>query len=242
MIVFAHRGESGIYPENTILAFEEALKSGVNGIELDVHKTKDGKLAVIHDETIDRTFLGTGLVKDYDLRDLKKLENRNEKFRDNIDSIIGTLEEVILLASFRDDFTLNIELKTDVIHYDGIERDVLEMLDSYDMIDTTIISSFNHESLKICKEINKNIRTAALYSEPIKDIVNYAKNLGVYAIHPSYNLVTEELIRQCHENNILVNTYTVNEASVMKKLIEEKVDGIITDYPKLALEVLNEYK
>lgn len=242
MIVFAHRGESGTYPENTILAFEEALKSGVNGIELDVHKTKDGKLAVIHDESIDRTFWGTGLVKDYDLRDLKKLKNRDEKFSDNIDSIIGTLEEVILLASFRDDFTLNIELKTDVIHYDGIERDVLEMLDSYDMIDTTIISSFNHKSLKICKEINKDIRTAALYSEPIKDVVNYAKNLGVYAIHPSYNLVTEELIKECHENNILVNTYTVNEASIMKKLIDEKVDGIITDYPKVALEVLNEYK
>ena len=242
MIVFAHRGESGTYPENTILAFEAALKSGVNGIELDVHKTKDGKLAVIHDESLDRTFLGKGLVKDHDLRDLKKLKNKDEKYTTNIDSIIATLEEVLLLISFRDDFTLNIELKTDVIHYENIERDVLEMLDSYDMIDTTIISSFNHESLKICKEINKNIRTAALYSEPIDNVVEYARKLGVYAIHPSYNLIDEDLIKKCHENNILVNTYTVNEVSVMKRLIEEKVDGIITDYPKLALEVLNQYK
>ncbi|MDO4535360.1 MAG: glycerophosphodiester phosphodiesterase [Clostridium perfringens] len=242
MIVFAHRGYSGEYPENTILAFEEALKSGVNGIELDVHKTKDGKLAVIHDESIERTFLGEGLVKDYDLRDLKKLSNRDEKFRDNIDSIIGTLEEVILLISFRDDFTLNIELKTDVIHYDGIERDVLEMLDSYDMIDTTIISSFNHESLRICKEINKNIRTAALYSEPIEDVVGYAKDLGVYAIHPDYKLVDEDLIKECHENNILVNTYTVNEKETMRKLISVRVDGIITDYPNRALDILNESK
>ena len=155
MRIFAHRGYSGKYPENTMLAFEGALKLSVNGIELDVHKTKDGKLAAIHDEIIDRTFLGNGLVKDYDLRDLKKLENRDEKFRENIDSIIGTLEEVILLVSFKDDFVLNIELKTDVIHYNGIEEDVLEMLDSYDMIENTIISSFNHESLKICKKINK---------------------------------------------------------------------------------------
>lgn len=239
MIVFAHRGYSGEYPENTVLAFEEALKAEANGIELDVHKTRDGKLAVIHDESIDRTFLGEGLVKDYDLRDLKKLENRNEKFRDNIDSIIGTLEEVILLISFRDDFTLNIELKTDVIHYEGIERDVLEMLDSYDMIDNTIISSFNHESLKICKEINKDIRTAALYSEPIDDIVSYAKNLGVYAIHPDYKLVNENLIKECHKNNILVNTYTVNEKEDIERLIKEGIDGIITDYPNLVLEVLN---
>lgn len=221
-----------------MLAFEGALKLSVNGIELDVHKTKDGKLAAIHDESIDRTFLGNGLVKDYDLRDLKKLENRDEKFRENIDSIIGTLEEVILLVSFKDDFVLNIELKTDVIHYNGIEEDVLEMLDSYDMIENTIISSFNHESLKICKKINKNIKTAVLYSEPIEDIVNYAKELGVYAIHPDYKLVDKSLIKKCHENNILVNAYTVNEKEDIERLIEEGIDGIITDYPNIALEIL----
>lgn len=238
MRIFAHRGYSGKYPENTMLAFEGALKLSVNGIELDVHKTKDGKLAAIHDESIDRTFLGNGLVKDYDLRDLKKLENRDEKFRENIDSIIGTLEEVILLVSFKDDFVLNIELKTDVIHYNGIEEDVLEMLDSYDMIENTIISSFNHESLKICKKINKNIKTAVLYSEPIEDIVNYAKELEVYAIHPDYKLVDKSLIKKCHENNILVNAYTVNEKEDIERLIEEGIDGIITDYPNIALEIL----
>lgn len=238
MRIFAHRGYSGKYPENTMLAFEGALKLSVNGIELDVHKTKDGKLAAIHDESIDRTFLGNGLVKDYDLRDLKKLENRDEKFRENIDSIIGTLEEVILLVSFKDDFVLNIELKTDVIHYNGIEEDVLEMLDSYDMIENTIISSFNHESLKVCKKINKNIKTAVLYSEPIEDIVNYAKELGVYAIHPDYKLVDKSLIKKCHENNILVNAYTVNEKEDIERLIEEGIDGIITDYPNIALEIL----
>lgn len=238
MRIFAHRGYSGKYPENTMLAFEGALKLSVNGIELDVHKTKDGKLAAIHDESIDRTFLGNGLVKDYDLRDLKKLENRDEKFRENIDSIIGTLEEVILLVSFKDDFILNIELKTDVIHYNGIEEDVLEMLDSYDMIENTIISSFNHESLKVCKKINKNIKTAVLYSEPIEDIVNYAKELGVYAIHPDYKLVDKSLIKKCHENNILVNAYTVNEKEDIERLIEEGIDGIITDYPNIALEIL----
>lgn len=238
MRIFAHRGYSGKYPENTMLAFEGALKLSVNGIELDVHKTKDGKLAAIHDESIDRTFLGNGLVKDYDLRDLKKLENRDEKFRENIDSIIGTLEEVILLVTFKDDFVLNIELKTDVIHYNGIEEDVLEMLDSYDMIENTIISSFNHESLKICKKINKNIKTAVLYSEPIEDIVNYAKELGVYAIHPDYKLVDKSLIKKCHENNILVNAYTVNEKEDIERLIEEGIDGIITDYPNIALEIL----
>ena len=112
------------------------------------------------------------------------------------------------------------------------------MLDSYDMIENTIISSFNHESLKICKKINKNIKTAVLYSEPIDDIVNYAKELGVYAIHPDYKLVDKSLIKKCHENNILVNAYTVNEKEDIERLIEEGIDGIITDYPNIALEIL----
>ena len=106
------------------------------------------------------------------------------------------------------------------------------------MIENTIISSFNHESLKICKKINKNIKTAALYSEPIEDIVNYAKELGVYAIHPDYKLVDKSLIKKCHENNILVNAYTVNEKEDIERLIEEGIDGIITDYPNIALEIL----
>ena len=71
MKIFAHRGYSGKYPENTILAFKKALDIGVDGIELDVHKTKDGKLVVIHDENIKRTFDGEGLIKDYTLKELQ---------------------------------------------------------------------------------------------------------------------------------------------------------------------------
>lgn len=90
------------------------------------------------------------------------------------------------------------------------------------------------------QKINKNIKTAVLYSEPIEDIVNYAKELGVYAIHPNYKLVDKSLIKKCHENNILVNAYTVNEKEDIERLIEEGIDGIITDYPNIALEILKD--
>ena len=97
MINFAHRGASGDYPENTLLAFEEGIKCGASGIELDVHKTKDNKIVVIHDEDIERTFKGKGLVKDFTLNELKEFNTRKELFKNFKTSKIPTLEEVLNL-------------------------------------------------------------------------------------------------------------------------------------------------
>ncbi|MGL5352940.1 MAG: glycerophosphodiester phosphodiesterase family protein, partial [Clostridium sp.] len=95
MIVFAHRGASNDYPENTILAFEKAIEMGATGLELDVHKSKDNKLVVIHDEDIQRTFMGKGQVFDFTIDELKRFKNRKATFRDNSKCIIPTLNEVL---------------------------------------------------------------------------------------------------------------------------------------------------
>ena len=95
MKIFAHRGYSGKYPENTILAFKKALDIGVDGIELDVHKSKDGKLVVIHDEDIKSTFDGEGLIKDYTLKELKAFKCKDLNFFNNEECKICTLEDVI---------------------------------------------------------------------------------------------------------------------------------------------------
>ena len=242
MKVFAHRGASSDYPENTILAFKHGINVGANGLELDVHKTKDGVVVVIHDEDIQRTFKGKGLVKDYELEELKKIKCRKAVFRENEECIIPTLEEVLLLIKDREDFTINIELKTDVIHYENIEQDVITLLNKYDMCDRAIISSFNHESIRICKAIKPEIKIGALYHYTIENVIKYALCLGVDAIHPNIELVTQQLIDECHKNNIKVNTYTANSPDVMRKLIDSNVDGIFTDYPELLLEVINEKK
>ena len=97
MINFAHRGASSDYPENTLLAFEEGIKCGASGIELDVHKTKDNKIVVIHDEEVERTFKGKGLVKDFTLRELKELQTRRALFEGVQGTGIPTLEEVLNL-------------------------------------------------------------------------------------------------------------------------------------------------
>ena len=204
MINFAHRGASKYYPENTILAIKEGIKTKAAGLEIDVHKSKDNKLVVIHDEDIERTFIGKGLVKDYTLQELKSFKCRNKNFEDNLECRIPTLEEVLELVK-ESNIILNIELKTDEIHYDGIERDVIDLVNKYNLKNRIILSSFNHESIRICREIDSKIKTGLLYSKPIEDVVNYAKSFGANAIHPDIRLVSEGLIREAKKNNIEVS-------------------------------------
>lgn len=239
MINFAHRGASFDYPENTILALKEGIKSGANGLEIDVHKTKDNNLVVIHDENIERTYLGKGLVKDFTIDELRKFKNRKKLFRDNIECHIPTLEEVLKLIKGKD-ITLNIELKTDEIHYDGIESDVISLINEYKLNKQIILSSFNHDSIKIVKSLDSSIKTGILYDKPIENVINYAKSLEVDALHPDLRLVSRELIQEAHENNLKVNIYTVNNPIYMRFLIKSKADGLFTDYPELLNEILKE--
>lgn len=238
MINFAHRGASGDYPENTLLAFEEAIKCGATGIELDVHKTLDNKIVVIHDEDIQRTYRGRGFVKDFTLKELKEFKNRSKISKD-YQCEIPTLEEVLKLLK-DNEIILNIELKTDEIQYDSIEEDVINLINKYKIRNRVIISSFNPQSIKKCKEIDKDIKTGLLYYKPIENIIEFAKGLMVDAIHPDLRLVSEDLIKEAHKNNLEVNVYTVDSPKYMRMLIAGNIDGIITDYPELLKEIIEE--
>ena len=225
MINFAHRGASSDYPENTILSLKEGMKAGAMGLE-------------IHDEDIERTFMGRGLVKDFTLAELKAFKNRKKLFRDNDECCIPTLEEVLDLIKDKE-ILLNIELKTDIIQYANIEEDVVNLINEYKVEEKIILSSFNHESIKKVKAISK-IKTGILYEKPINNVVEYAKSLGVDYIHPDLRLVNEELIKEAHKNNLKINIFTVNNPVHMRLLIDNKVDGAFTDYPELLNEILKE--
>lgn len=237
MINFAHRGASNDYPENTLLAFENAIKIGATGIELDVHKTKDNILVVIHDEDVERTFLGKGLIKDFNFNDLLKLRNRRKLFEDNEKCRIPTLEEVLKLVK-ESDVLLNIEIKNDEVDYLNIEEDTIKLVKKYNLQERVILSSFNHKAVKRCKEIDETIKTGILYDEDIENVIEYAKCLKADAIHPSIRLVTEDLIKEAKENHIAVNIYTVNNPVHMRKLTSLKVDGLFTDYPELLRDIM----
>lgn len=162
MKIWAHRGCSQIYPENTITAFEKALKiPGLTGIELDIQLTSDGELVVIHDERVDRTTDGFGFVKDYTLKELKSLQIFTG--RGMQPERIPTMREVFELLKDRmqkycdkqaDGIRLNIELKTSRFHYDGIEEKIVSMAEAYGLGDAIIYSSFYVESLVNIHELN----------------------------------------------------------------------------------------
>ena len=230
-MIFAHRGESWFYPENTILSFKKGILSNCDGIELDVHKTKDNKLVVIHDEKVDRTYFGNGYIKDYTLKELQRLKNRNLLFYFNKETYIPILKEVLSLVKKSKVF-LNIEIKNNKIEYKNIEEDVINLIKKYNLIDKVILSSFNHKSMLKCKEICKDIKTGLLYSKPIDNIISYGKEYKTDALHPSFKIVNKEYIENAHKNNIKVNVYTVNNVSKAKELLNWNVDGIITNYPK----------
>ena len=234
MINFAHRGASGDFPENTLLAFLEGIKAGATGIE---HKSKDNQLVVIHDEDVERTLRGKGLVQDFMLEELQALKTRKLLFQTVDNCNVPTLEKVFKLIK-QHSVILNIELKTDEIHYVGIEEDVISLIHQYGLVDQILISSFNPESIRICKELDERIKTGLLYDEPIENVIEFAKVLKADAIHPNLRWVSEDLIKEAHANGILVNVYTVNSPSYMRKLIQAGVDGIFTDYPALLDEIL----
>ena len=239
VINYAHRGASGYFPENTMMAFEKAIELGADGVETDVQMTKDGELVLIHDEQVNRTTNGIGFVKDYLYKDLSKLDagaRFNEKFRGKK---IPTLEELLTFAKEKD-ILLNLELKTGIVLYPGIEEKLIDLIYQYKLQDKVILSSFNHYSMVHCKEIAKEIKTGLLYTAGLYEPQVYCKFTGADAIHPYFYSINKDIIEKVKKAGILVNPYTVNDEKVMINLIKAGVDGLITNYPDKLNKVLNE--
>ena len=227
---YAHRGFSGEYPENTMIAFEKALEVGCEGIENDVHLTKDGVLVIIHDEEIDRTGNASGWVKDMTYEELCKVDFSN-KFHDKVGfQKIPTLDEYLTLVKDKDIIT-NIELKTGIWEYPGIEQAVYDKLKEYDYCDKVIISSFNHESVKRMKEIAPEIKCGLLTATWILEAGEYVQKHGFECYHPVFVMLKPELVGDLRAHGIEINTWTVNEEEHIGWMIDARVDGIIGNYP-----------
>ena len=228
MIYFAHRGLSEIYPENTILSFDKAIMAGAAAVEFDVHKTKDGELVVIHDEDIKRTFHGMGLVKDFTLLELKAFKCKKSEFENSKLCKLPTLSEVLEILKNGDLF-INIELKTDLIHYENIEADVIATLKKYNLYHNILISSFNPKSLEICRNLDENLKLGVLFSDNKIKNLDFATHINAYSINPNVYLVDNGLIDYAHLNNLKVFSYTVNKPSTAAHLERLGCDGIFTD-------------
>lgn len=149
MLNIAHRGFSGKYPENTLLAFQKGIEAGADGFEFDTHLTRDGEIVIIHDERLDRTTNAQGFVKDYTLEELRKVD-ASKPFPECGFCGIPTLREYFELIRGRDLIT-NIELKNGIFWYEGMEEKVIAMIREYGLEERVILSSFNHRSVMKCK-------------------------------------------------------------------------------------------
>lgn len=239
---FAHRGFSGKYPENTMLAFKKAVETeGCNGIENDVHLTKDGEVVIIHDEMIDRTCTnGTGYVKDYTYEELKKFDVSFKFAGECEPQHIPTLREYFELVKDKDIIT-NVELKTGIFEYPGIEKKVWDLISEFGLKDKIIISSFNHFSVKRMKALCPDIKCGFLTETWMIDAGDYTKKHGVECLHPIFCNLTEDVVAEVKSHGIEINTWTVNEESDIRTMIERGVDSVISNFPDVVTKVRKEF-
>ena len=137
------------------------------------------------------------------------------------------------------DILLNIELKNGPVFYPGIEKIVVDMIKKYNITEKVIISSFNHYCLREIKALAPDIKIGLLYSAGLYNPAEYAKMVGADAIHPYYLSVHPDSIKNCKENGILINVWTINNPDHIKLAIFAGADGIITNYPDVALKILH---
>ncbi|MCR4924786.1 MAG: metallophosphoesterase [Clostridiales bacterium] len=187
--IWAHRGSSARHPENTLEAFKAAAKLPIAGIELDIQLTKDGEIVVIHDETVDRTTNGTGAVKDWTLKDLKKLKIKSASknpFKKSAGERIPTMREVLeLLKPYckKNGLLINIELKNSRVRYEGMEEKILSLVKEYGLEESVVYSTFNQDSLELLKKLDPSVKTGVLNgSEQV--CVDFAARAPVDALHP----------------------------------------------------------
>lgn len=238
-LIFAHRGASGHFPENTRLAFEKALDADCDGIELDVHLTKDDKLVVCHDFTLNRTTNGSGYIKSFNLEDLQGLDAGSWKDPSFSSCTMPTLEEVMDMLKGTQ-VLLNIELKAGSYIYPGIEEKILEMIKKHQMMEQCMLSSFDHHSLVRLRELSDEVYTGVLYQSHMIEPWLYCEKLKGNALHPYYMTVTEDLLRSCYQRGIEVNTYTANTFEEVERLHKNGIDVIITNYPEFKKRLNNE--
>ncbi len=237
-LIIAHRGYSGAYPENTMLAFKQAVSYQADGIELDIQLTKDQEIVICHDEKIDRTSNGKGWLKDFTLEELRCFffNNQMNYQADQIaDLRIPTLDEFLAWFS-KQSILVNIEFKTGIIDYPGIVAKTIKLVRQYGVEERVIFSSFNHYTVMEAKHLAPDIRAGFLTSEQLYQPGNYCAHHQIDYYHPHYLTLEDQGISDCKKHGIGINTYTVNEPAVMKRLLMSDIHSIITNEVELAVQ------
>ena len=232
--VICHRGYSSRYPENTMLAVQKAVKTQADGMEWDVHLTRDGEVVVMHDELVDRTTDGTGFVKDYTWAELRRLD-ASGPFRGKVrPQRVPALKEYLEFIA-PTNFKTNIELKTETFDYNGIEEKVWNLVQAFGLEDRVLFSSFHAQSLLRLKEIAPAAPCGLLNKDKLPHAGRVIRDFGFEAYHPLYLRLRPSVIRDLKEHGIQINTYTVNGHGSLTYLLAWDVHSVITNYPERAI-------
>jgi len=241
--VAAHRGGALMWPENSLLAFDNAVKLGAHGLEFDVHLSSDGEVVVIHDPTLDRTTTGTGPVRARTAAELRSLflKERNGPLAERV----PLLDEVVRLAAAgRRDMFLEIKVDERGQRYPGIEEKVLAILDRHAMGPATVVMAFEVETWKRVRELRPTQRVGALYSgrtlsamgsTAVRE-VEAAHRAGAAYVGLQYGLITPEIVALAARLGIALGAWTVNDAAAIDRIIGLGVPLVTSDRPDLVLK------
>jgi glycerophosphoryl diester phosphodiesterase len=251
-LVMAHRGGRGLWPENTLFAFERAVEMGVDVLEMDIHTTADGALVVMHDDTVDRTTTGSGPIHSFTLDELKGLDaaytwspDDGQTFPNRGQGItVPTVEEVF--AAFPG-VPLNIEIKQ---REPSMVASFCQLIRDHDLADQVLVASFHEETMaefrQECPEVATSIGTMETVSLFVLSRIFLEDTYGPPAEAaqvPEYrsglHVLTRRFIDAAHNRNLEVHAWTINEEDDMQRMISLGVDGIITDYPDRLLTLLD---
>lgn len=241
-LVWAHRGASAYAPENTLPAFALAAEMEADGIELDVHLSKDGKIVVHHNFDIWDPDIGKAYIRDLTYDEIEKynMNTSREDFIEKYGFVKAPLLDEVFELLAPTGLTVNVEIKSDE---EELPRLCIELARKYGMDKKVYYSAFNHLNLMRLHETDITVPTAPLYAQRILFPWVYAGLIEAAAIHPDWSQVFEipGIIRECHVRGIRVNPWTVDDEGVMQRCIEAGADALITDLPDVARRLVLEY-
>jgi len=228
-LVCAHRGNSGPCPENTLAAFRSALALGVEMIEFDVAHTRDGRLVLLHDATVDRTTNGSGPVQEMTFERLRGLDAGDGER-------VPTLDEALALIPA--EVILNVHVKPHSADPTRLVQEVATRLLADDRAESAFIAA-GPDLIRALRDAGSPVRTCPLLGGAYgPDYVAVGVELGCCALQPGHRTVSAEMVAEAHRRGRRVNVFYADEPAAMTRLIDLGVDGILTNWPERLLRIL----
>lgn len=225
ILVMGHRGAAGIEPENTMRSFEKAVALGVDWIEMDVHLTKDGHLVVIHDDRVDRTTNGRGLVHEMTLKEIQTLDaGKGER--------VPLLREI--LSAFRDrPVKMQVELKAE-----GTAQAVVDLLEKMGLVGKVRLTCGNLARLCEVKRLNPDVETGAIFGKPTTDCCEQTKAVGAVALGIEFHHMNAYWVQKAHSMGLQVTPWCPDTPEDLRAMIALQPDRICTNRPDILLQLL----